>query len=401
MLLPGPEAQQLATYIGWLMHRTPAASSPAACSSCPASSRSWRSAMSTRPSAHVGFVAALFFGLKAAVLAIVLEAVVRIGKRALQATGVMIALAAAAFVAIFFFGVPFPLIILGAGADRLSRRRAPAVPAFAAGGGHGGGKNVAAAVDSLLGEELPEHARPASRAGRSGSRRVWLPLWLVPVVALLLDARAGQRLQPDRASSSARWRWSPSAAPTRCWPMSRSRRSRHYRWLQPGEMLDGLGMAETTPGPLIMVLQFVGFMAAFRDPGALSPMLAGDARRPARDLGHLRAVLPLDLPRRAVHRDAARQQGARRRAVGDHRRGGRRDPQPGDLVRAPHRVPGDRAGARARAVVRRAGARERRCCRRWRSRRRGDAIFRFKLGMLTVLAGSCVAGVLLRLAGVI
>ena len=81
-----------------------------------------------------------------------------------------------------------------------------------------------------------------------------------------------------------------------------------YGWLQPGEMLDGLGMAETTPGPLIMVLQFVGFMAAYREPGALSPLLGRNARRPARHLGDVHAVLPVDFSRRAVHRTAARQQ---------------------------------------------------------------------------------------------
>ena len=76
----------------------------------------------------------------------------------------------------------------------------------------------------------------------------------------------------------------------------------HYHWLRPGEMLDGLGMAETTPGPLIMVTQFVGFMAAYRDPGSLPPDAGGHAGRAADHLGHLHAVLPVDLPRRAVHR---------------------------------------------------------------------------------------------------
>ena len=116
----------------------------------------------------------------------------------------------------------------------------------------------------------------------------------------------------------------------------------HYHWLKPGEMLDGLGMAETTPGPLIMVLQFVGFMAAFREPGALSPLLAGT-------LGGLLATWVTFTPcflwiflGAPLHRAPARQQGARRRARRDHRRRRRRDPQPRDLVRAPHAVPRDR-----------------------------------------------------------
>ena len=119
-----------------------------------------------------------------------------------------------------------------------------------------------------------------------------------------------------------------------------------YGWLRPGEMLDGLGMAETTPGPLIMVVQFVGFMAAFRDPGALPPLLAGDAGRAADHLGHLRALLPVDLPRRALHRDPARQQGADGGAGGDHRRGRRRDPEPRGLVRPAHAVRASAPGAR-------------------------------------------------------
>ena len=113
----------------------------------------------------------------------------------------------------------------------------------------------------------------------------------------------------------------------------------NYGWLKPGEMLDGLGMAETTPGPLIMVLQFVGFMAAFREPGTLAPMLAGT-------LGGLLAtwvtftpVLSLDFSRRAVRREAARQQAAQRGALRHHGGRGRRDSEPRDLVRDPHRLP--------------------------------------------------------------
>ena len=134
----------------------------------------------------------------------------------------------------------------------------------------------------------------------------------------------------------------------------------HYHWLQPREMLDGLGMAETTPGPLIMVLQFVGFMAAFRDPGTLSPMLAGT-------LGGLLATWVTFTPcflwifLGAPFIETLRgNKGACRRAVRDHRRRGRRDPQPLDLVRAAHAVPRDHAGSRVRAVVRHAGVVERR-----------------------------------------
>src|SRR5712692_7411766 len=134
---------------------------------------------------RVPIIQALFFGLKAAVLAIVLEAVVRIGRRALK-NSVMIALAAAAFLGIFFFGVPFPLIVFGAALIGFLGDLA-GFPAFRVGGGHGGGngKDQEALVDSLLGDELPEHARPTvARSLRASA--VWLALWLVPVVALLV-----------------------------------------------------------------------------------------------------------------------------------------------------------------------------------------------------------------------
>jgi chromate transporter len=125
----------------------------------------------------------------------------------------------------------------------------------------------------LLGDELPEHARPSvSRALRAAS--VWLVLWLVPVVALLIS------LGTSNVFSEIAVFFSKMAMVTfggayAVLAYVAQQAVEHYGWLKPGEMLDGLGMAETTPGPLIMVLQFVGFMAAFRDPGTLPPMLAG------------------------------------------------------------------------------------------------------------------------------
>ena len=154
MLLPGPEAQQLATYVGWLMHRTLGGIMAGGLFILPGivaiMGLSWIYALYGK----VGFVAALFFGLKAAVLAIVLEAVVRIGKRALK-NRVLIGLAAAAFVAIFFLDAPFPLIVLAAGLIGFLGGRAD-LPQFQV-GGHGGDE---AENDDLLGEHLPDHVRP-------------------------------------------------------------------------------------------------------------------------------------------------------------------------------------------------------------------------------------------------
>ena len=268
MLLPGPEAQQLATYIGWLLHRTAGGLVAGGLFILPGIVAIMALSYVYAAYGNVGFVEALFFGLKAAVLAIVIEAVVRVGKRALR-NRIMIAIAALAFVAIFFFAVPFPLIIIAAGVigfvgARLGR------PEFAA-VGHGGGKD-AAVIDSMLGEAIPDHARPNPvRALRVTA--VWLALWLIPVAALIVG------LGPNNVFSQIAIFFSKMALVTfggayAVLAYVAQQAADYYHWVSPREMLDGLGMAETTPGPLIMVVQFVGFMAAFRDSGGLPPMLA-------------------------------------------------------------------------------------------------------------------------------
>src|ERR1700716_161338 len=158
MLLPGPEAQQLATYIGWLMHRTLGGIMAGGLFVVPGIISIMALSYVYAAYGNVPFVVALFFGLKAAVLAIVLEAVFRIGKRSLKNNG-MISIAAAAFVGIFFLGISFPVIIFGAALIGFLGAWG-GLPAFQGGTGHGSGKQDAAIVDSLLGDELPEHAWP-------------------------------------------------------------------------------------------------------------------------------------------------------------------------------------------------------------------------------------------------
>ncbi|TYO66601.1 chromate efflux transporter [Bradyrhizobium hipponense] len=268
MLLPGPEAQQLATYIGWLMHRTAGGLMAGGLFILPGIIAIMGLSYVYAAFGNVSFVEALFFGLKAAVLAIVVEAVVRVGKRALK-NRIMIALAAIAFVAIFFFAVPFPIIIIAAGVIGYVGAK-QGRPEFAP-GGHGHGGN-GALVDSMLGEAVPDHVRPdTGRTIRVGA--LWLALWLIPVIALLLV------LGQANAFSQIALFFSKMALVTfggayAVLAYVAQQAVEHYHWLKPDEMLDGLGMAETTPGPLIMVLQFVGFMAAYRDPSGLSPMLA-------------------------------------------------------------------------------------------------------------------------------
>src|SRR4051794_33917060 len=160
MLLPGPEAQQLAIYIGWLLHRTKGGLVAGTLFVLPGFLAIMALSLVYAAFGTVGIVQALFFGLKAAVLAVVLEAVLRIGRRALK-NNVMLAIAAAAFVAIFVFGVPFPLIILAAGVIGYAGGRA-GLPAFGTGaGGHRASHgSIVADADTTLGEELPAHARP-------------------------------------------------------------------------------------------------------------------------------------------------------------------------------------------------------------------------------------------------
>ncbi|WP_441968082.1 chromate efflux transporter [Microvirga sp. 2MCAF38] len=271
MLLPGPEAQQLATYIGWLMHRTRGGLIAGGLFILPGivaiMGLSWIYALFGK----VGLVSALFFGLKAAVVAIVLEAVMRIGKRALK-NRIMLGLAAAAFMAIFFLGIPFPLIILMAGLIGYVGGRA-GMAQFQVGGGHGAAKAGLTDAESLLGEEVPAHVRPTVKKTLRNAA-IWLTLWLVPVIAVL--AAFG----PGNVFSQIGVFFSKMAMVTfggayAVLAYVAQQAVENYGWLKPGEMLDGLGMAETTPGPLIMVLQFVGFMAAFRGPGSLPPLMAG------------------------------------------------------------------------------------------------------------------------------
>jgi chromate transporter len=270
MLLPGPEAQQLATYIGWLMHRTLGGIMAGGLFIVPGIVAIMALSYVYAAYGNVPLVVALFFGLKAAVLAIVLEAVVRVGRRALK-NNAMLALAAAAFVGIFFLGIPFPIIIFGAALIGFVGARS-GLAMFQIGSGHGSSKQEGTA-ESLLGDELPAHARPTvARALRASA--IWLALWLIPVILLLLALGTA-----DVFSQIALF-FSKMAVVTfggayAVLAYVAQQAVENYAWLKPGEMLDGLGMAETTPGPLIMVLQFVGFMAAFRDPGALPPMLAG------------------------------------------------------------------------------------------------------------------------------
>jgi chromate transporter len=272
MLLPGPEAQQLAVYVGWLLHKTKGGLIAGMLFVLPGLVSIMALSWIYAAFGNVGVVEALFFGLKAAVLAIVLEAVVRIGRRALK-NNVMLGLAAAAFVAIFAFDVPFPLIILTAALIGFFGGRA-GLPAFLTGSnGHDKHGKAIPDAETALGDSVPAHARPSI----SWSLRVsaiCLVLWLGPVAALLLALGSGN-VFTDIAVFFSKMAVVTFGGAYAVLAYVAQQAVETYGWLQPGEMLDGLGLAETTPGPLIMVTQFVGFLGAFREPGGLNPFLAG------------------------------------------------------------------------------------------------------------------------------
>jgi chromate transporter len=274
MLLPGPEAQQLAVYVGWLLHRTPGGLVAGVLFVLPgfvsilALSLLYASFQDAAP------VEALFFGLKAAVLAVVIEAVLRIGRRALKRRA-FVAIAVGAFAAIFLLGVPFPFIVLGAGTAGLAGSVvAPRVFAPDAGrGARGAPPGDATVLDAMMARGELAHGAPSpGRAARVVA--ICLALWLAPLAILAGVLGAGSVLVTEGLFfSKAAVVTFGGAYAVLAYVAQRAVET--YGWLRPGEMLDGLGMAETTPGPLIMVVQFVGFMGAYRDPGPFSPIVAG------------------------------------------------------------------------------------------------------------------------------
>ena len=274
MLLPGPEAHQLAVYIGWLTNRIRGGILAGTLFVLPGlvalGILSWLYARF----GEVGIVGAVFFGLKAAVLAIVIEAVIRIGRRALKSRA-LIAIAATAFVAIFFFAVPFPFIILAAGlagylGETLSLDWFKTAGHAATGRGDDSAPSL---IDSRFKDGIPKHVRPSAIRFLLIAV-VGAALWLGPLVALLL-IWGPQNVFATIAGFNSKMAVVTFGGAYAVLAYMAQQAVERFHWLKPGEMLVGLGFAETTPGPLISVVQFVGFMAAFRQPGTLDPVLAG------------------------------------------------------------------------------------------------------------------------------
>lgn len=274
MLLPGPEAHQLAVYIGWLLHRVRGGILAGTLFVLPGlvalGILSWVYAVF----GQIGIISAIFFGMKGAVLAIVLEAVVRIGKRALKSRALRV-IAAVAFVSIFFLALPFPIIILMAALTGVvGRSRFPEW--FNSAGAHNSlarSDEPHALIDEAFATRVPAHVRPSLRR-LIATAVVGLIVWFAPVVGLALSVGRSNVFTTVGIFNSKMAVITFGGAYAVLAYMAQQA-VQHYHWLRPGEMLVGLGFAETTPGPLISVVQFVGFMAAFRQPGALDPAVAG------------------------------------------------------------------------------------------------------------------------------
>ncbi|MEQ1930285.1 MAG: chromate transporter [Parvularculaceae bacterium] len=256
MLLPGPEAQQLATYVGWLLHGAKGAIAAGVLFVLPGALLMLALSALYASFADLTLVAGLFYGVKAAVIAVVIEALLRISKRALK-TAAMWTLAGAAFAAIFLFAAPFPLIVLAAAligyAGALARP-----DFFPAPDAKGGPASL-----------LPERSRGALR-----NAAVALALWLGPLIGLVIFCGR------DHMFTEAAVFFSKMAVLTfggayAVLAYVAQEAVAVQGWLLPGELLDGLGLAETTPGPLVLVLEFVGFLAGFRAGTGLPPLVSG------------------------------------------------------------------------------------------------------------------------------
>ncbi|NYJ03275.1 chromate transporter [Nocardioides thalensis] len=266
MLLPGPEAQQLAIYTGWLLNGTRGGLIAGSLFVLPGVLALLALSAIYVRYGETGLVSALFAGIAPAVIAIVVQAVQRVGKRALNHPA-LVAIAVAAFLALTLFGVPFPAVVLAAGVlGWLLGRRIPGL----GGGGHGAAEDDGPAP--LISDEALHHALPTKRRSL-GVLALGLFLWFTPVAAfaVLVDSTPVFTDQGLFFSGAAVVTFGGAYAVL---AYVAQQAVSVYGWLAPGEMVRGLALAETTPGPLIMVVQFVAFVGAYRQPGAFDPWVA-------------------------------------------------------------------------------------------------------------------------------
>ena len=264
MLLPGPEAQQVATYIGWRLHGTLGGIVAGSFFVIPSIFVLWLLSYLAAAHSDVPAISGLLYGVQPVVIAIVVEAVLRIGKRTLNHS-LLVGFAILAFVALYVFSIPFPLVVIAAAVGGLLLSRA--VPEAFRGGGHGSSEEE--------GETALDHA---STNGRPSAQRnlkllaIFLVLWAVPVGALWLW-QGGEDVLVKEALFFTGAAFVTFGGAYAVLSYISDVAVTQYGWLTADQMVQGLGLAESTPGPLIMVTQYVGFLGAWNDPGAFSPLL--------------------------------------------------------------------------------------------------------------------------------
>jgi chromate transporter len=264
-LLPGPEAQQLATYLGWLMHGVTGGLMAGLLFILPGAIVMMALSLAFVLLGHLPLMVGLFFGLKCAVLVLVVEALLRIGRRALKGKAAY-AMAVAAFIGLFLLKIPFPAIVIGAGIIGLLAPRA-----FTYRWHEAEDAGSPALIDALLLHQPQRASLLAAGARRAGVAA--LGLWLIPaaILAFVIGGTYG-----DIASFFSKMAVVTMGGAYAVLAYVAQDAVNTYHWLTGPEMLTGLGLAETTPGPLILVLQFVGFLAGYREdgvPGAMAGAL--------------------------------------------------------------------------------------------------------------------------------
>lgn len=267
MLLPGPEAQQLAIYTGWLLHRTPGAIIAGLCFVLPGALLMGIISYCYLQFGHVPAIQAVFYGLKPAVLAIIAHALIRIGRRILR-NPVLWLISALAFTAIFFFNLPFPLVILlTLGFGIFASRWHPEWLRIR--DGHSKTKSDEIVEECLINDtNTPSSYPPPSKGFRTFL--LWTLVWIAPLL-LTLCILGEDNILTEQAAFFGKAALVTFGGAYAVLPYVAQQAVEVHGWLTATQMVDGLGLAETTPGPLILVLQFVGFVGGWQNPETFSP----------------------------------------------------------------------------------------------------------------------------------
>jgi chromate transporter len=272
MLLPGPEAQQLSIYLGWLLHKTRGGLIAGLFFILPGFICMLLLSLIYISLGNTTIITTLFFGFKAAVLAIVIRAIFPLAKKTLK-NALMIGIATTSFFALYFLHTPFPLILLSAAIiGFIANKYWPTFFSASLAKSHAGSTEDNA-LNYLIDQTALQHAPPSWRESIK-TLLIWLTIWALPVVAVIMAFGADSVLgkQAIFFSNTAIFSFGGAYAVL---AYVAQRVVNDYHWVTPNEMVDGLALAETTPGPLILVLQFVAFLAAYRHQTDLSPITAG------------------------------------------------------------------------------------------------------------------------------